>query len=241
MLTYRYVYFVRDLQTGKKYIGKKKTNNINEVYYGSGKHIRAVKDEYKSKYGNDWERHFEQRFNKVIIQFFDTDEEMNDAEKYWIDFYSARKTDEFYNIIKGDKSWGSGYGKKNTFYDDHRFTGENNPFYGKHHSDETRAIMREHSPDKCGENNSFYGKHHSDDTKQLLREIQSGGNNNKTVRVKMLFNGEEHNFGCTKGCAEYLVLNNILKYNPRTLRNYILECFKGRREDVFGIKFTFYR
>jgi len=60
--------------------------------------------------------------------------------------------------------------------------GKNNPFYGKHHSDEIKELIRERMTGKyCGENNPFYGKHHSDETKDLIKEKAIGrycGENN---------------------------------------------------------------
>jgi hypothetical protein len=37
-------------------------------------------------------------------------------------------------------------------------SGENNGFYGRHHSEETKIMMRANRKDVSGENNSFYGK-----------------------------------------------------------------------------------
>lgn len=49
--------------------------------------------------------------------------------------------------------------------------GSGNTFYGKHHSEETKAKLREISKIKCaGENNGMYGKHHSEETKQKIRD-----------------------------------------------------------------------
>ena len=69
--------------------------------------------------------------------------------------------------------------------------GENNPFYGKHHSEETKKKMSEankgrefskqhkeklseQAKNKTGSKNPFYGKHHSDDTKEQIRQKKIG-------------------------------------------------------------------
>lgn len=49
-------------------------------------------------------------------------------------------------------------------------TGEGNPFYGKHHTDEIRARL-------SGENNPMYGKHHSEQARKAI----SDANKNKVV------------------------------------------------------------
>jgi len=52
--------------------------------------------------------------------------------------------------------------------------GEQNPFYGKHHSNETKAKIREtHLGLYDGERNPFYGKHHSEATKKRLSQTSS--------------------------------------------------------------------
>lgn len=59
---------------------------------------------------------------------------------------------------------------------------EKNGFYGKHHTEETRKKMREHSPHLSGENNSMYGKHLSEAAKQKISKANSG--RVKTVEEK---------------------------------------------------------
>jgi len=65
--------------------------------------------------------------------------------------------------------------------------GKNNPFYGKHHSDEIKELIRERMTGKyCGENNPFYGKNHSEKTKQLMKEKKIGkyfGENNPASKL----------------------------------------------------------
>lgn len=69
-------------------------------------------------------------------------------------------------------------------------SGENNPMYGKHHSDETRKRMKvlnshvasdelrkKRSENATGENNPMYGKHHSDETKKKISEALKGEKN----------------------------------------------------------------
>lgn len=46
-----------------------------------------------------------------------------------------------------------------------KMRGENNPFYGKKHSEETRKIMSEYSKTLKGNKNHFYGRKHSEDYK----------------------------------------------------------------------------
>ena len=80
-----------------------------------------------------------------------------------------------------EKGWKRGYPDK------YIRRGENNPFYGKSHTEETKAILREKSSGERplwfhermkeavkGEKNPFYGKHHTEKTKELISSKLKG-------------------------------------------------------------------
>jgi group I intron endonuclease len=82
------IYITKNKINGKKYIGKDLKNDPK--YLGSGVHLkRAI-----LKYGVD-------NFIKEIIEYCDNIEQLNEKEKYWIDFFDATKSNDFYNIAKG--------------------------------------------------------------------------------------------------------------------------------------------
>ena len=82
------IYLVTNLLNDKKYIGMDSLNCPN--YLGSGVLIKkAIK-----KYGRD-------NFKKEILQICSTKEELLIAEKYWIDFFYAVNSRNFYNIREG--------------------------------------------------------------------------------------------------------------------------------------------
>ena len=65
----------------------------------------------------------------------------------------------------------------------HNNKGENNPMYGKHHSEETRKKISEAN---IGQPSCFKGHHHSEETKQKLREAHLGKapwNKGKTYKI----------------------------------------------------------
>ena len=51
--------------------------------------------------------------------------------------------------------------------------GEDNHFYGKKHSEETRKLIRKNTPKQFGEKNPFYGKTHSEETRKILRKSRA--------------------------------------------------------------------
>lgn len=58
--------------------------------------------------------------------------------------------------------------------------GSDNPFYGKHHSIETR---RSASVRMKGENNPMFGKHHSEEIKNKIAKINTGNTYNKGKKM----------------------------------------------------------
>lgn len=53
--------------------------------------------------------------------------------------------------------------------------GENNPFYGKHHTIETKEKWSQDRKGKyIGKDNPFFGKHHTEETKEKLRKVRKG-------------------------------------------------------------------
>lgn len=79
------VYKITNLINKKFYIGKHKTNDLNDEYMGSGKLIkRAIK-----KYGKD-------NFIKELLFMFDTEQEMNEKEKELVLI-----SEETYNLCEG--------------------------------------------------------------------------------------------------------------------------------------------
>lgn len=54
--------------------------------------------------------------------------------------------------------------------------GSKNHFFGKHHTEETKAIIRVKNKEaNSGDRNPFFGKHHSEETKAKLRLLASMG------------------------------------------------------------------
>lgn len=139
---YYTIYRTTNLINNKIYIGAHRTKNLDDNYLGSGKHLtRAI-----AKYGTS-------NFIKEILFVCENQEEMfqKEAELVTEDFCNREDT---YNIKKG------GFGG----WDHISWT-------GVQRSEEHRKKISENMKEKTGEKNPFFGKHHSDDTKSVLSEI----------------------------------------------------------------------
>lgn len=85
-----YIYKTTNLINRKCYIGKHQSAQYDPKYFGSGKILkRAIK-----KYGI-------KNFINEIIDIADTEEELNNKEKYYIKYYKDKLGLECYNLAKG--------------------------------------------------------------------------------------------------------------------------------------------
>lgn len=82
------VYVTTNLINGRKYIGKDVRNSPS--YLGSGKILKNAIARYGKK-----------NFVKEILAYGNTVNELEDLEKYYIEYYGAQKSDLFYNITSG--------------------------------------------------------------------------------------------------------------------------------------------
>ena len=89
---YGFVYITENMINHKKYIGQKKYDKDNswETYLGSGTLLRRA----VAKYGKE-------NFSRTIIDRASTRDELNEKEMFWIKFYNATGSHEFYNIASG--------------------------------------------------------------------------------------------------------------------------------------------
>lgn len=136
------IYRITNLKNGKTYIGQHKVDSLltDDGYLGSGKLIiRAIE-----KYGPS-------KFKKEYITFAMTQQEADVLEKFYI-----AKEKPVYNISKGGQGvtgiepWNKGKAniwtkeqlERNRQKHLNRYNNEKNPFYGKHHTEETKEKLR---------------------------------------------------------------------------------------------------
>ena len=164
-----FVYETTNNVNGKKYRGVHKTKNINDGYLGSGKLLRRAID----KYGVE-------NFSREILESFSTECEMYEAERLYVS-EEWLASDNVYNIILSGKG---GWGHIDV-------SGENNPFFGKEHTDESKKKMRETTLGRyVGKNNpmfgvkltrntnGMFGKCHTENAKQKMRGKRPNGRYN---------------------------------------------------------------
>ena len=88
---YGFIYITTNLINNKKYIGQKKYGVKNcETYLGSGIILKQA-----------IEKHGRENFKRDILEECYSKEELNEREKYWINYYDAVNSKNFYNIAIG--------------------------------------------------------------------------------------------------------------------------------------------
>lgn len=130
------------------------------------------------------------------------------------------------------RSWGAGMKKGFKDSDETKkrkslaAKSENNPMYGKKHSQETLSKISATLSDGrlAGENNPRYGQHWVDSPETKIKKsiVTKGGNNPRAIRVKCLETGEA--FDCIKFANEKYKIGKGL----------INKCCKGLLETAGG-------
>lgn len=172
---YYIIYRIHNLVNGKCYIGKHKTDNLNDGYMGSGKNIkRAIK-----KYGIE-------NFIKEIVCLCNSKESMNQMEKSLVSPIIPKL---MYNIAPGGKG---GWDYVNTqLTKKHRQEGRKKADmkifekYGVYNSSQipyvreklknrivSEETRRKLSESQIGEKSYWYGKKHTKITKHKISQAQ---------------------------------------------------------------------
>lgn len=191
MAKYNYIYILINKLNGKKYIGKHSTNNLQDYYMGSGIIVKEIQKKYGKKI-----------FSKQIIEYCNSEEQCLQKEKYWIKYYNALQSEDFYNLDEGGAGH-TGYipseetRKKMSQKAKQRFKDKkNHPMYGTHRSEETKRKISQ----------SKKGIKSSQQTKQKISNSTKGGNNPRAIKVQCINNGKT--FDCIKDAAKWAGVDN---------------------------------
>ena len=197
------VYQITNLVNGKVYVGKHQTTNLDDGYMGSGKLLGAA----KQKYGVE-------NFKKEFLHIFETEEEMNLAERTIVteEFCSRQDT---YNLCQGGQG-GFGYinsnkirngfektlnivsAKKATLEsadrgrDTQRKLWEENGEWATKRRAEISRTVRKRLATTGG---TFKGKFHTDETKKKIgtaNSVSQSGSRNSQFGMMWITNGTEN-------------------------------------------------
>ena len=176
-----YIYKMIHVPSSRIYIGQRKVPKgktlETDSYFGSGKIWKQIYKKHKDE------------CVKVIIDYADTKAEIDELEKKWIAYYRMTRGEFCVNVAdggegnpglvhtpeakakisaahKGKKISAAHKGKKLKLSQEQRenkskrMSGENNPLYGKHHTEESRRKMSE----------NHKGKKHTEEVRRIMSE-----------------------------------------------------------------------
>lgn len=161
------VYKIQNIINGKVYIGS--TSDFQRRKY---EHFGMLKrkEHHSEKLQADYDKYGEKPFSMSVIENCADDIRL-DREQYYIDLYDAAN--------KGYNTSDSAYFSKAGFCTMDK-DGENNPFYGKHHSEETRKKLRETWERTRTERSGFS---HNEETKDKIRKTKIGKKNPNATHI----------------------------------------------------------
>jgi group I intron endonuclease len=181
MMDRYYVYRIRNVITNKLYFGE--TNDIKRRFGVHKSAINMSEEQIKKscpRLYRSMQKHGAENFEYTILEDYATKEEALAAETAYIIKFDTIKNG--YNILLGNQ--------KQSY-------GENHPWYGRHHTDETKKKISDHhiTTGACaGEKNGMYGKHHSQEAKNKIGTSNTGKIRTQEAlnKLSVAFKGEKN-------------------------------------------------
>lgn len=219
MVVYCYTNKIND----KKYIGITK----NKLAKRHREHLYDSKNNRDNcPFHNAIRKYGIENFELEILRICKTEKELKESEMYFINKYNTfihYENSKGYNAtLGGDGIYG--------------LSGENNPLYGTHLSeerkDQNRKIMKElydkgkHPFNKMSfkkEDNPFYGKHHTNETKQKIGDANRGSNSGKY--------GTGQKVICVNTGEIFISIHDAF-LKTGISKGSISECCKGKRKSA---------
>lgn len=101
-------------------------------------------------------------------------------------------------------------------------SGENNPFFSRTHTEETKQILSKLAKQRTGKRNSFFGKKHSDETKKKISEYRKS----KGIKISQYTKDGQY----IQDWSAAAVAGRELKISSSS----IIECCRGKRKTIGG-------
>jgi group I intron endonuclease len=150
------IYKITNLTNGKVYIGS--AVNI-EGRWSAHKSLLEGGKHHSRYFQNAWNKYGDQSFQFEILEKVENKEDLIAREQHYLDFYQSYEQSKGYNIcLIAGSSLGVRFSnevkkKLSDIQKEIGHKGENNEFYGKIHSEESKKKMSENHWDCGGENN----------------------------------------------------------------------------------------
>ena len=232
------IYCYTNKINNKKYIGQ----TSNKLSNRHKQHIRESKNENRKSYNLPFHKAIRkygiENFDLKILHFAESQEELDYFEYFFIRYYNSFVKQNGYNVADGGKGGNKFKGKteeemKKIFNDEYKQKqseahmwqkGENNPMYGKKHSEQTKKRMSEN-------HKGYEGKRHTEEAKKKIGESKKSKKNHNYNKF-----GKDN--PCSKKVCQYDKENNLIKiWNSikeasvelNIDSSHITKCCKGKK------------
>jgi len=237
------IYITKNLVNNKKYIGKDSLNNPG--YLGSG--ALLLKD--IKKYGKE-------NFKKEILEYC-TKENLGKREEYWIDYFNAVKSNDFYNIRSQTSGWYNKDLNEEKYNHVVNKIGDSNR--GKKRSQETKNKIKNNKERNLKISKANKGKFKpegfgdkisnikllqnikmSDETKQKISDAKKGHmcfqtQSFKEKHMKSIIQLDKEN----NVVNEFKSIEDAASSNSKFKRSNISCCLTGKSKTAYGYKWIY--
>ncbi len=217
------IYKITNEINGKVYIGQT-TRNLEQRWKDhkcEAKDCKRGRAIHRAihKYGVE-------NFTIEQIDNAETQEELNEKERYWIEYYESN-TSKGYNLTDGGDFFkmNESVKKKMSEIRKGQWAGEKNPKYGVPMPQEIKDKLITVNKLRTGEKNHFYGKKHTEETKLKMRKPRpsiTGSKNPNSKRVLCIETGEIFESGSLAAKAMNVYYGSVRK------------CCQGNRKTAGG-------
>lgn len=227
------IYQIRNLANNHFYIGSSVNLRKRKQHHFNNLKRRTHKNHYLQ---NAYNKYGEDQFVFEILEYCEKSETLT-REQWYLDNYRPE-----YNISPTAEN---NFGTTRTEEMKAKISGENNPFFGKTHTEESRLKM---SAALTGAKHPFFGKHRPEETKQKIIETTTGKPKSESHRLNIILSHIGKHLGSDNPNAKRvaqidLETNEIIQifdcikdaaFSTGTNQSKITDVCRGRRKYTNG-------
>lgn len=212
---YHYFYKITNLLNDKTYLGVHTTNNLMDGYVGSGKILKK-----------SYEYHGVEYFQKEILLFFETEEEMYEYELAQVTGEIVNDKN-YYNVSSGGRG-----GRKDVLV-----VKDKNGNISTIDRNNEKYLSGELISINHGNSNPMYGRKHSEETKKIMSEKRKKYLKEHPIKHRNLSEETKNKIGDNNRGRKRLIKDGIVKYvKPYEIEKYIQEGWNFPKKGKVCIK-----